>query len=80
LQYVSAAGHAHAPELHVWPAPHARPHAPQLFVSFCVLAQPFLHAVSPPVHEHTPLMHGCPAPQALPHVPQLSGSESRCAQ
>jgi len=79
-QNVSAGSHTHAPDTQFWFAPQARPHSPQFFGSFNVLAQPFAHAVSDPAQAHFPETQGSPAPHIVPHVPQFNGSLASAAQ
>jgi hypothetical protein len=79
LQFV---GFWHMPPVHTSPSAQMLPHEPQLFVSVCVLVQPFEQQDSPPVQTGPPLhvaVHMLltqfpPGGHALPQPPQLFGS------
>jgi hypothetical protein len=59
------------------PPEHARPHPPQLLLSFCKSTQELPHAVKLVAHcaEQTPVLHtGWAAPHTFEHEPQAPGS------
>jgi hypothetical protein len=70
--------HVHAPIEQLCPAPHARPHIPQLVALDCVSthtldirlqrAWPIGHAA------HAPAVHSCAIEQTVPQPPQFAGS------
>ncbi len=60
--------------MHVRPAPHALPHAPQLVTSFEVETQRPLQNVAPAGQVQVALTHAVPIGQALPHTPQFAPS------
>jgi len=80
----------HAPAAQTWPAPHGRPHMPQLATSVCKLRQVGVGAVGvqsvwPAGHVgrgavQAPAVHVRPAAQALAHAPQLLTSSWRLTQ
>lgn len=65
----------HLPLVHVCPAPHTTPQAPQLFASVLVSTQLLPHGVPPLEHAHLPAVHTRPLAQTFPQAPQLEGSE-----
>jgi hypothetical protein len=75
-QVIVPAGHPQTPDVHTPPAPHARPHPPQLFTSVETSLQLPAHATSPVGHPdaHAPPVHTCVAVHVVPHAPQLRGS------
>ena len=73
--------------LHVSPALHARPHAPQFAASLAALMQappqhawPALHAEPDVPHAHTPAVQLSPSAHARPIEPQFIGSVSVLTQ
>jgi hypothetical protein len=75
-------GHIGPPATHIpvsqrWPAAHARPHAPQLRASICVLVHIPPQFVVPAGHvtmiaTHAPAAHISVAAHARPHIPQCA--------
>jgi hypothetical protein len=62
----------HRPCVHICPAAHAAPHAPQLATSFCRSTQRAPHKRSAVlVHWHAPLRQDAEAGHVVPHAPQL---------
>jgi hypothetical protein len=64
----------HAPLEQSNPPVQTVPHAPQLFGSDAMFAQPDGHAVRPTVQVHCPLVQLCVPVHALLHMPQWRGS------
>ncbi|MEZ4393713.1 MAG: hypothetical protein R3A48_21800 [Polyangiales bacterium] len=81
-QRCSDPGHAQVPALHVCPASHAVPHAPQFIGSLRRSRQLAPQALSPApqLAAHAPAAHTVPAGHAAPHAPQCSPSRWRSAQ
>jgi hypothetical protein len=71
--------------MHIWPWVQAVPHAPQLWRSVVMSAQPVgqhdgVVAVQAGLQVQVPLVHIWPAGQAFPQAPQLCTSIATSAQ